>query len=132
MTPADSSHAANLTRAVAIVALVALSAAILMVFPPTRFSFYPKCPIYSWLHLQCPGCGATRALAAVLRAHFVEALHFNALVTLMFPTAAIYFGISIRRVFHSETFRWPEPPASAVYSALVLATIFTVVRNLPL
>jgi hypothetical protein len=132
MTPSDSSHAANLTRAVAIVALVSLSAAVLLVFPPTRFNFYPQCPIYSWLHLQCPGCGATRALAAVLRAHFVEALHFNALVTLMFPTAAIYFGISIRRVFHSETFRWPEPPASAVYSALVLATIFTVVRNLPL
>jgi hypothetical protein len=132
MTPSDSSRTENLTRAAATVSLVALSAAVLLFLPPTRFSFYPRCPIYSWLHLQCPGCGATRALAAVLRAHFIEALHFNALVTLMLPLAASYFGVGIRGAFHSETFRWPEPPASAVYSALALATIFTVVRNLPL
>ena len=132
MTPLTRSRAANLTRAAASVALIALATAVLTVFPPTRFNFYPRCPIYSWLHLQCPGCGATRALAAVLRGHFVEALHFNALVTLMLPLAAIYFGISIRSIFQSATPCWPEPPAFAVYSAIALATMFTVARNLPL
>ena len=61
---------------------------VLLCFPPAQNNFYPKCPIYKLTHLQCPGCGATRA-AAVLRGDFAEAIHFNALVTLLLPFVAV-------------------------------------------
>ena len=46
---------------------VALATVVLLRFPPAEYSFYPRCPIFASLHLLCPGCGATRALAALLR-----------------------------------------------------------------
>jgi hypothetical protein len=132
MTPADRSRAARLKQPAATLVLVALAAAVLLLFPPTSFHFYPKCPIYSWFHVQCPGCGATHALAAVLHGQLVEALRLNALVTLMLPLAAVYFGRSIRSSYYAESFRWRQPSASAVYAALAIAVIFTVARNHPL
>ena len=50
-----------------LVAVAAASAAYLLLrFPPETSSFYPRCPVFTWLHVYCPGCGGTRALAALL------------------------------------------------------------------
>ncbi len=54
-------------------------------FPPTEYSFYPRCPIYLTTHWLCPGCGSTRALHALLHFDVQSALHYNALFTLLFP-----------------------------------------------
>lgn len=122
-------------RAAAPVVVLALTAAVLLRFPPTQYSFYPQCPVYALLHLQCPGCGTTRALAALLHGHFAEALRLNALTTLMLPPAAVYAVIcyrrSLRAYLRAEAFRWPQLPSTGIYAALAAATIFAVLRNLP-
>jgi hypothetical protein len=46
---------------------VAAGGCVVLRFPPDSSGFYPRCPIFFWLHLDCPGCGGTRALAALLR-----------------------------------------------------------------
>jgi len=114
------------------VAVIAAAAAVLLRFSPNQSSFYPRCPIYECFHLQCPGCGATRALAAVLRGHFSEAMHSNALVTLLLPIAAIYSTLCYRRLLRHEAIGWPQPPQAAIYCAFGVAAAFTILRNLPL
>lgn len=122
-------------RAVAPVAVVALAAAVLLRFPPTQYDFYPQCPIYALLHLQCPGCGATRALAALLRGHFAEALRLNALVTVTLAPGSVYAGVCYRRYLlclRAGAFRWPQLPDGGIYAALAAACVFALLRNLPL
>ncbi len=130
MTSSASGRIADTARA-APLAIIATVAAVLVRFPPTQSRFYPRCPIYETLHLQCPGCGATRALAAVLRGHFSEAMHSNALVTLLLPIAAIYGTLWYRRLLRGDTIRWPRPPQAAIFCAFGIAAVFTILRNLP-
>ena len=132
MTLTTSAHRiATILRTAAPPAGIALGAAVLLRFPPTQYSFYPQCPIHEYFHLQCPGCGATRALAALLHGHIAEALHLNALVTLLLPFAAVYFILWYRRLLLQEPSQWPQLPSSAVYASLALAFVFTIARNLP-
>jgi hypothetical protein len=107
-----------------------LVCAALIVYPPSRYGFYPACPIREFLHIECPGCGATRALAALLHGQVREALRLNALFVALLP-GALAAGIeSYRRAIGRGEFRWPEVPAGAVYGVLVAGAVFTVVRNL--
>ncbi|MGA1983633.1 MAG: DUF2752 domain-containing protein [Acidobacteriaceae bacterium] len=107
-----------------------LLCAALLLYPPARFSFYPTCPIHQLLGIDCPGCGATRALAALLRGHLIEALRLNALFVLLLPAALAIAVESYRRAIRPGAFRWPQPPAPALYATLGAAVIFTVARNL--
>jgi hypothetical protein len=111
-------------------AVIALAAAILLLFPPEQYSFYPQCPVYRYLHLQCPGCGTTRALAALLHGHISEALRLNALTTLLMLPAAIYAALCCRRFLQRKPLYLPHPPQSALYAALAIAALFGIVRNL--
>jgi hypothetical protein len=119
-------------RAIVPPAIVALAAILLLRFPPERCTFYPGCPIHELLHLQCPGCGATRALAAMLHGHFAEAMSLNALVTLLLPFAAAYGILCYCRLLQCKALRWPQPPLGILYAAFTLAAVFTLIRNLPL
>ncbi len=121
---------ADSLRAAAPPALVALAVTILLRFPPAQYSFYPQCPIRELFDLQCPGCGATRALAALLHGHFIEAMKFNALITLLLPFAAAYGIVCYIRLLQRKPIRWPQPPPAVLYAAFVITVVFTVIRNL--
>jgi hypothetical protein len=107
-----------------------LLCAVLLRFPSTQAGFYPACPIHEYLGLLCPGCGATRALAALLHGRLMEALQFNALFVLLLPFALAGAIESYRRALVQRSFCWPQPPAAAVYGMLAAAAGFAVVRNL--
>ena len=107
-----------------------LIGAALLLWPPTQGRFYPACPVHEYLGLLCPGCGATRALSALLRGRFTEALRQNALFVLLLPALLALAIESYRRALRSGSFRWPQPPAAALYTTLAAAAIFTVARNL--
>jgi hypothetical protein len=96
----------------------------LLRFPPTQYGFYPQCPIHQYLGILCPGCGTTRALAALLQGHVAEALHFNPLTTLLIPTALVWVLFSGRRPTQLCL------PPTTLCILLALATLFTIVRNL--
>jgi hypothetical protein len=99
-------------------------------FPPAGSGFYPRCPVFFWLHLYCPGCGGTRALAALLHGRLNEAMHWNAMVVIFFPFAAVFLALTYWRAMRATTFLWPTIPDSLLKLSLVLVAIFTVVRNL--
>jgi hypothetical protein len=126
------SRIADIWRAAMPPAIVALAAIVLLRFPPAQHTFYPRCPIHELLHLQCPGCGATQAIAALLHGHFTEAMNLNALVTPLLPFAATYGILCYSRLLQRKPLRWPQPPPAVLYAALSVVAVFTVIRNLPL
>jgi hypothetical protein len=115
----------------ALLAVAVLLCAALFFYPPARWSFYPACPIHQMFGIECPGCGATRALAALLHGRLLEAMRLNALFVLLLPCALAGAIECYRRALRPESFRWPQPPAAAVYATLAAAAVFTVIRNLP-
>ncbi len=122
---------AEILRAAAPLTLAAAGVGVLVRFSPTQNSFYPKCPFYEALHLQCPGCGATRALAALLHGHFSEAMYLNSLTTALLPIAVIGGVRWYFRFVRHEAYHWPQVSSAAIYATLAAATMFTIVRNLP-
>jgi hypothetical protein len=116
-------------RAAAPVGLVLLVAAILLVFPPAQYSFYPRCPFHHFFGILCPGCGATRALAALLHGNFHEAFRLNAFFILLLPFLGGYaIRYYVKFVAH-KPIQWPQPRPAAIYITLAAAIIFTVARN---
>lgn len=117
-------------RASAPVVILAVAAVILFRYPPQQFGFYPPCPVYPLFHLQCPGCGATRALAALLHGNLREALRLNALFVLALPFAVFWSIRSYLRFLQHGRFHWPRLPQPAIYTALLLTVFFAIARNL--
>ena len=115
--------------------LAAGVAALLLRFPPEQYNFYPQCPIHTYLHLQCPGCGSTRALAALLHGRIGDAFALNGLlVAVILPGALLYAGLCLHRLLRGDEFHWPAPPPrwsnACNYASLALAVGFAVLRNL--
>jgi uncharacterized membrane protein YfcA len=53
---------------------------VLYTFPPATSAFYPRCVFRELSGLDCPGCGTTRALHALLHGRIGEAFRFNAML----------------------------------------------------
>src|ERR1700723_451278 len=114
----------SIARAAAPLVVLSLATAVLLLFPPARFSFYPQCPIHEYLHLQCPGCGGTRALVALLHGHLAQAFHFNALFTLLLPLAAARSILCYIRFLQRKPLRWPQASPLAMHAALAVTAAF--------
>ncbi len=121
---------AGLLRGAAPLTVVGFAAAVLFRLSPGRYWFYPQCPVHRYLHVECPGCGTTRALAALLHGNLVEALRSNALTTLLVPLAVIYGAICYVRFLQRKDFRMPQPTVPVIYAGMGVAAIFMVIRNL--
>ena len=81
--------------------------------------------------MLCPGCGGTRAIAALLRGDVHEALQWNALVTLIAPVAALLaLGDLSDRLRGSRGLMPSRVPAAASAALLVVAVLFGIWRNL--
>lgn len=104
-------------------------AALLYRYPPEANTFYPRCPVFRLTHLYCPGCGATRALAALVHGGLVEAFHYNALLTVLLPFLLAYFALAYWKATTQKRFEWPQIPAPAPKYLLLLASAFALLRN---
>lgn len=119
---------------VACAAIVLSIAALALVsaFPPSQFNFYPKCMMYQWTGLHCPGCGGTRAVHELSQGRLQDAVRMNALVILFLPIlmAALvwqYFAYDQKKPF----FQLVTGPESA-WAIAILVIGFGVLRNIPI
>lgn len=107
-----------------------LLALLLWRLPPDQYAFWPTCPVFRYTHVQCPGCGTARALAALLRGHLFEALRLNAFTTLLLPFG-LTFGIQeYRRYLRSERAFLNTLPQGWAPVLIAVAAVFTLCRNM--
>ncbi|WP_207312073.1 DUF2752 domain-containing protein [Lentzea alba] len=107
---------------------VAGAAVLLVVDPNKPGNLLPKCP-FNWLTgLNCPGCGATRMVHALLHGDVVAAWHYNAvLLVLGVPLAVWLFARWTKDRWTGERRSVPKSVGVAV---LVVAAVWGVGRNL--
>ena len=99
-------------------------------FNPSAYGFYPVCQFHRLTGLNCPGCGATRALYAVLHGNFSTALRDNALFIVGVVAAVArggWFGLNWLRGRPNGAFF----PGRFVILLMVVMGVFGVLRNLP-
>lgn len=110
--------------------MVAGIAAVVFFFNPATHKFYPVCQFHRLTGLNCPGCGMTRALYALLHGDLATAMHDNALLViglLGLLVRGAWFALKSpgeRAVLSFIPGRWLGP-------LLISALIFTILRNLP-
>lgn len=125
LTPA---HYRWTTRVLAV--LIAIGLVLLYFYNPTKYGFYPICEFHHLTGWNCPGCGGTRALYALLHGHLQIAFHDNALFLLCLAAGSLRFGwlrLLQRRGQPDRPFFSPW----MAWTLLVLTLAFGVLRNLP-
>ena len=122
---------ANTRFAIAVIVMaVAGAASVVYFFNPSANHFYPVCQFHRLTGLNCPGCGGTRALFALLHGNFSTAVHDNALFIVGLVAIAGRGGwFALNRLSGKENGKFFPP--SYLVPALVIMGVFGVIRNLP-
>ena len=97
-------------------------------FDPVKTPFYPGCAFHRLTGLNCPGCGATRALYALLHGRWQVAWRDNALFLATLAALAGRAGWQGCQRLRQRSLA-PFIPVSCLFPWLVIALIFGVVRN---
>ncbi|MGW6449074.1 DUF2752 domain-containing protein [Lentzea sp. NPDC055074] len=120
---------ARLKAPVGVLAAGAAGAVLLLFVDPNQpGNLLPKCPFHWLTGLNCPGCGVTRMLHALLHGDVVGAFHFNAALFLLgLPLAVWLFARWTRDKWTGERRSVPKSVGVAV---LVVAAVWGVGRNL--
>ncbi|MBS1615478.1 MAG: DUF2752 domain-containing protein [Bacteroidetes bacterium] len=87
----------------------------------------PPCPFHQLTGFDCPGCGSTRAITALLHGHFLQALDFNLLSIPALVMLAIGYAQQFVPALQALWLRLNKPK-----TVLIVVLAFWVLRNLPL
>jgi ethanolamine transporter EutH len=99
-------------------------------FNPSTHGFYPICMFHSLTGLNCPGCGMTRALYALLHGNVRLALKDNVLFVVLLAILVIWGTRFAVRKIRNQPATLNVPP-KFLWTFLGIAFVFAVVRNLP-
>ena len=103
---------------------------LLRYFPPASHAFYPPCPFHALLGILCPGCGGTRALAALLAGHWAEAARQNLLAVAFAPALATCAALELYSALRWNRWRKLTVSPFAVKCLLTIAVLFGFARNM--
>ncbi len=84
------------------------------------------CPVYRFLHLFCPMCGATRAVLSLLSLDFAAALRYSPAAILLLLTLLYYEIYFARAILGKKPVRFRASPLIALG---VFAAAFCILRN---
>jgi ethanolamine transporter EutH len=103
--------------------------AMVFFFNPSTHSFFPTCLFHKLTGLNCPGCGMTRALYALLHGNVPLALKDNALFILLLAVLAVRGARFILRKMRNQPAAFNVPP-KFLWALMAVAVVFAVLRNL--
>ena len=107
-------------------------AAVLFLFDPSRYPFYPRCLFHQLTGWNCPGCGSLRGLHQLLHGHLAAALRCNALLMLSLPVVAVYGGWQFFRLRAGLPPSFPAVRLRGILLFLGVLVVFMIVRNIPI
>ena len=120
-------------KKIIIITVIVAAAAMAVLFfrvDPAGAAWMPKCFFKLLTGYDCPGCGSSRALHALLHGRIGEALRFNPILVLVLPYVAAliwlqYFGgrEHFPRLHNAITSR------AAIGIALGIILIYWILRN---
>ena len=90
------------------------------------------CPFKAMTGLDCPGCGATRAVHQLLNGHVMAALDLNVFAVVLLPFAAWWCFAALVRGFGGPSWRAVTIPRAWLPLTIAVVVVFGVVRNLPM
>jgi hypothetical protein len=100
----------------------------LFLFDPGTHGFFPQCWFHKITGWNCPGCGGTRAVYALLHGHWRQAGHDNLLLLVLLAAAAARLGWQCWR---GRPLRLLDLPTGGWWILLAVTVGFAVIRNLP-
>jgi hypothetical protein len=109
--------------------------AFLYAVDPVRHAVYPQCFLYNSTGIYCAGCGATRAVHALLHGRVLDALHDNVLFVTALPLLLYMIGSHTLEAWQRNA--WPAIPGDGrtwgkrglgIFFVLIA---FMALRNLP-
>ncbi|MBN9689983.1 MAG: DUF2752 domain-containing protein [Verrucomicrobia bacterium] len=96
---------------------------------PAGQGFFPRCWVYETIGIQCPGCGATRAVHALLNGEIERALRLNALFVSLLPLL-VWWGVrGLRGWWTGRWWRDPFTHPIGLSTLAGLAVGFSLARN---
>lgn len=108
-------------------AIAAAGAWVVYTFAPADNRWFPQCVFHQLTGLDCPGCGSTRALHALLHGDVAAAWRFNPIL-FVFAAVALCAAPSLAR---GEEPRFYKTPWFG-WTSVVVVTGYWIVRNTPL
>ena len=98
--------------------------------PPASNSLFPACPIHAFFGVLCPGCGATRALAAMLAGEWSSAAQQNILILFLTPFAICGAAWQAHSAVLFNRWHPVRVPPVLVHWLLAAIGLFTLLRNI--
>lgn len=112
-------------------ATVAGCAYLALVDPNPKGALYPGCPFRALTGFDCPGCGITRALHALLTGNPLRAFDHNALVMTIVVITAVWLAVNaVRRRMARPPLR-VELTTRMAWGLGAVVVAFWLLRNLP-
>jgi hypothetical protein len=104
--------------------------ALLAVFDPARYGFYPRCYFKMLTGWDCPGCGGLRAAHQLLHGHLRAAFSLNPLLFVVVPVLGWVGLTEWVRVAMGRRLPQPFQHRAWVWGLVGATVVFAVVRNL--
>lgn len=88
-----------------------------------------SCPIRTFLHIKCPGCGITRMFVCLARGQVKGAFYFNALILMLMIILIPYSFYKAFKYVKYGDMKFNKYENIAIYIVIVIALVFGIVRN---
>jgi hypothetical protein len=115
----------------AIVALIGGFCLLTYLVPPGSAGFLPRCQLHELTGLNCPGCGGTRAVYALLHGDVLQAAAYNLYFVLALPFLLWWGGYGLWATVMGKQFGPPRLRPWLWTFVWISLAAFTVLRNLP-
>lgn len=129
--PAPTSRSLSRSAKWSLAGLSVVGLSYVAIVDPNRPNLVPACAFRAITGVDCPGCGGTRAVHALLHGDIGSALNHNALATVVILVGLLLLVVDlVLKRLGREPLRFSITPRWAVVAVVVVGA-FWILRNLP-